>query len=118
MKSATTANLQPVAGLETESNSVTVADFQSKTEHDCPDGGPCVGCCGRRIRQRRESLGLKQGDVSKAHWEYGHCFPSIEALYFLSRSLRCSIDWLIAGTNPPHDTPPEVVRLLGKKAPR
>lgn len=113
--------LAPVTSLLTSATKLALVaglqpDFQSKTEHDCPDAGPCVKCCGRRIRQRREALGLKQAGVSRSHWEYGWCFPSVAELYYLAPALKCSTDWLLRGTNPPHDMPREVVNRLGRKA--
>lgn len=79
---------------------------------------------GKRIRQRRQELGLSQlelthqcnvasGNISKL--EAGISIPSAQALIKLSEALDCSIDWLLLGTEPPADAPPlleEYIKLF------
>jgi len=59
---------------------------------------------GRRIRKRREELGLKQADISSAlqisaqavsKWERGENAPDITILAQLCKVLGVSVDWLL-----------------------
>lgn len=65
---------------------------------------------GKRIKQRRQELGLSQielayqinispGNLSKL--EAGSSLPSSQALIKLSEALDCSTDWLLLGNTEP-----------------
>lgn len=64
---------------------------------------------GTRIKQRRNSLGLKQLQIKEATGissgnlsdiENGKKLPSTPALISLSEVLDCSIDWILKGESP------------------
>lgn len=59
-----------------------------------------------RIREERESIGLKQDDVARAcdvsrvsvaYWESGRNEPRASQLIPLARILRVRVDWLLTG---------------------
>lgn len=61
---------------------------------------------GARIRQRRKDLGLTQIQIKQdtgissgnmSDFENGNKLPSAPALVALSKTLNCSIDWLLTG---------------------
>lgn len=61
---------------------------------------------GQRIKARRKELGLTQAQIQKVTSlssgnlsciENGKYLPSAMALYELSKTLKCSIDWIITG---------------------
>ena len=61
---------------------------------------------GQRIKARRKELGLTQAQIQKVTSlssgnlsciENGKYLPSAVALYELSKTLKCSIDWIITG---------------------
>lgn len=67
---------------------------------------------GRRLRERRELLKLKQGDIANAlqispqavsKWERGENAPDIILLCSLARLLGVTTDWLLAGLNDQDD---------------
>ncbi len=73
---------------------------------------------GARIRDRRETLRLKQSDISGAlqitvqavsKWERGENAPDISMLSALARLLGVSIEWLLGATHPDRDTFPATV---------
>lgn len=78
---------------------------------------------GKRIRQRRQEMGLSQlelahqcnitsGNISKM--EAGLINPSAQALIKLAEALDCSIDWLLLGTEPPAEASPLLEEYVKK----
>lgn len=67
---------------------------------------------GKRIRTRREKLGLKQQDLANSlgispqavsKWERGENAPDVTVLVPLARLLGVSVDWLLSGQETPRD---------------
>jgi transcriptional regulator with XRE-family HTH domain len=72
---------------------------------------------GRRLRQRRESLGLSQRDLSEPGVSYAYISriesgartPSVKALRKLAPKLGVSVDWLETGEQSPGE---QLARLV------
>jgi XRE family transcriptional regulator, regulator of sulfur utilization len=73
------------------------------------DATPFLKSLGSRVREQRTALRLSidkladATDLSKTHlWqiERGESCPGAAVLWRLSRALRVSIDWIVAGTQP------------------
>jgi transcriptional regulator with XRE-family HTH domain len=70
---------------------------------------------GKRLRQRRQSLGLSQRDLSEPGISYAYISrieaglrtPSVKALPKLAPKLGVSVDWLETGEQSPAEQPRE-----------
>jgi len=81
---------------------------------------------GRRLRQRRQELGLSRermaelADISTGYYgqlEVGSSQMSLDTLMQLSRSMHLSTDYLLFGEQTPGD-PRAVIDLLNRCSPR
>ena len=67
----------------------------------------------KRLKQRREGLGLSQAELAArmnnvkstplqiSHYEAERRMPSAESLIHLADALECSVDWLLGRTSKP-----------------
>ncbi len=76
-------------------------------EHNIIIGGRIMNTIGTRIKERRKNLGFTQLNIKEltgissgnmSDIENGKCLPTASALIKLSKTLNCSIDWILTGT--------------------
>lgn len=84
---------------------------------------------GKRIRDAREALGIKQAELADAigvrpqsMWRFEHdeMTPSAESAVLIARKLGVSVEWLILGEDPPAVAavePPESYREWRRQGP-
>ncbi len=77
---------------------------------------------GGRIKRRRMERKLRQQDLANvlgisaqavSKWERGKSAPDISQLSALARLLEVSVEWILGGTSPDHDTFEATVFLTG-----